>query len=300
MFWKDPYLACLSAFAKCAKRDLPVPELRKDSIPSNHEPPRRSEAPCALLLTPHPDDECLTGALPLRLRQEAGWQVVNVAITLGSKAERRQERWDELGRACRLLEFDVMQAVPEGFATVRGEVRETQPKIWEKMAQRVAEIVNRYKPQAVFLPHRHDGHMTHTGTHLLAMDALAHMSKDFACHLVQTEYWQQQPTPNCMIGMEERTAARLLKALCCHAGEVARNPYHKLFPAFLLDNVRRGSERVGGQGAKGDSFDFAMLYRHDRWENGQIAVNSNGRAIVGPDESVLDVFRDCGMAPPAP
>ena len=41
-------------------------------------------APKVLIFSPHPDDEVIIGALPLRLLREFGVRVVNVAVTLGS------------------------------------------------------------------------------------------------------------------------------------------------------------------------------------------------------------------------
>ena len=67
-------------------------------------------APVCLVFSPHPDDEALVGGLALRLRQESGWRVVNVALTFGSRLERRAERWTELQASCQVLGFDLMCA----------------------------------------------------------------------------------------------------------------------------------------------------------------------------------------------
>ena len=48
-----------------------------------------ASAPVALILSPHPDDECIVVSL-IRLLREA-IKIVNVAITLGSKVERDGE-----------------------------------------------------------------------------------------------------------------------------------------------------------------------------------------------------------------
>jgi hypothetical protein len=50
---------------------------------------------------------------------------------------------------------------------------------------------------------------------------------------------------------------------------VKRNPYHLSLPAWMIDNVRRGGELVGGQGGAAPDFAFATLYRLRRWRNGQ-------------------------------
>jgi hypothetical protein len=62
----------------------------------------------------------------------------------------------------------------------------------------------------------------------------------------------------------------LVAALACHVGEVRRNPYHVLLPAWMLDNVRRGAELVGGQGGSVPDFTFATIYRLRKWSRGRL------------------------------
>ena len=52
-----------------------------------------------VVCSPHPDDESLVGALPLRLLRECGAKVTNCAITLGSNAAQRERRLRELKAA---------------------------------------------------------------------------------------------------------------------------------------------------------------------------------------------------------
>jgi len=65
------------------------------------------DAPVALILSPHPDDECIIGGLPLRLMKEGGIRIINVAITLGSNPQRKQERLTELSKACEWIGFEL-------------------------------------------------------------------------------------------------------------------------------------------------------------------------------------------------
>src|SRR5690242_6519486 len=46
------------------------------------------DSPTALFFAPHPDDECISGGIAVRLLSQANWRVINVAVTLGSKKER--------------------------------------------------------------------------------------------------------------------------------------------------------------------------------------------------------------------
>src|SRR5208282_1683418 len=67
-------------------------------------------APRVLIFSPHPDDECIIGGLALRLLREAKWNVLNVAVTLGSRRERKVARLHELKMACDFLGFDLASA----------------------------------------------------------------------------------------------------------------------------------------------------------------------------------------------
>src|SRR5579862_4167126 len=64
-----------------------------------------SDAPRVLIFSPHPDDECIVGGLALRLLRESKWNVINVAVTLGSKKERQPARRRELQNSCASLGF---------------------------------------------------------------------------------------------------------------------------------------------------------------------------------------------------
>ena len=61
------------------------------------------DAPRVLLFSGHPDDECITGGLPLRLLREEAHRIVNVAVTQGSNRERQAARFEELKAACGFL-----------------------------------------------------------------------------------------------------------------------------------------------------------------------------------------------------
>ena len=76
--------------------------------------------------------------------------------------------------------------------------------------------------------------------------------------------------PNLMVESTVEDVADLVAATSFHAGEVQRNPYHLRLPAWMQDNVRRGSEIVGGQGGTAPSFTFATLYGVRRWSRGRL------------------------------
>jgi len=223
-------------------------------------------APLALVFAPHPDDECIVGALPLRLRQEAGWRVTNIAVTLGSKQGRRAERWTEVGAACDVLDFDLRLLAADGFEQVKPEAAAARTPQWQEQVRLVAELLAAEKPALILAPHAGDGIPTHIGVHLLVTEAL--IQARIATVVAHTEFWATQPSPTTLIETGQRDTARLVRALACHQGEIARNPYHLRLPAWMADNVRRGGELLAGAGEAPPDFAFGTLYRLTRWADG--------------------------------
>lgn len=245
----------------------------------------KAGAPVAVICSPHPDDECIVGGLALRLRREAGFRVVNLAVTLGSKSARRAARWRELTAACDFLDFE-LEAVssPKGLEKINLTTRTNAPKVWAVAVRATAAALWRHRPTVIFLPHAQDWHATHIGTHWLVMDALATLPASFHCTLVETEFWGQMASPNLLVESSAADVADLVAALALHVGEVRRNPYHLRLPAWLMDNVRRGAELVGGSGGKAPDCTFATLYRLRQWKNRSFEEIIKGRQISSRDD----------------
>ncbi|HEY0953769.1 MAG TPA: PIG-L family deacetylase [Roseateles sp.] len=240
------------------------------------DPPDRQTAPGreaspghCLIFAPHPDDECIVGALPLRLQQEAGWRVTNVAVTLGSNAERREPRWAELLDACGVLGFGCLRVGEDGLSDVRPDTAERAPALWAAHVAAIAALLTEHRPALVLAPHAQDDNPSHRGVHQLILDAIA--AARCSTVLAQTEFWSTQPHPNALVQTGIADTARLIAALERHTGEIARNPYHLRLPAFLADAVRRGGELVLGAGQEPPDFAFATLYRLAVFRDGQAA-----------------------------
>jgi LmbE family N-acetylglucosaminyl deacetylase len=238
------------------------PTLRRSKIPSH--------APKALVFSPHPDDECIVGGLALRLLRESGWNILNVTVTLGSKKERQAGRLRELRNACAELEFGLIVPAKRGLANVTFQSRKQNSAHWKTAVRVIAEILAVQRPRAIFVPHENDGHPVHVGTHFLVLDALKILPAGFQCHIVETEFWGQMTEPNLLVELSVEDVAGLVTALACHAGEVRRNPYHARLPAWLMDNVRRAAEMVGGQGGSAPDFAFGAIYRLGKWSRGRL------------------------------
>lgn len=239
---------------------------------------------------PHPDDEALSGALALRLHLDSGARVTNVAITLGRDPAQQVRRLRELESACHALDFRLVVAQPPyGFEDINEAAREQHPTEWAAKVETLAAVFDREKPDAVFAPHAQDFNSTHIGTHHLVVEALgAHLerTKRGPVLLVETEIWHQIERPNLMVGLTPELVARQLVGACEHGGEMRRNPYHLLHVCRLMDNVRRGSEVVGGQGAAAQKFPLAEIYNVAFMKGRERISARAGGVIVTPTQKV--------------
>ena len=222
-----------------------------------------------ILFSPHPDDECLAGILPLRLVKESRMEVINYTVTLGSKVDRKAERRQELEAAVSLLGFRSRLHEPQGWDAVNETTRREDSQKWSVMVAEVANVIRDNKPVAVFLPSLADDHPTHRGTHYLVKDALASLQpQEWRGYLVESAYWGALPNPNLFVEAAEADVALLVEACACHRGEVARNAYHLRLPALLIDSVRR-AEMIMGPGEIPPASPFGFLYRIDCWNGSQ-------------------------------
>lgn len=254
-------------------------EIRPGNVRVADLPPLAVDAGTALLFSPHPDDESITGGLALRLRREACMRVVNVPVTLGSRVSRQDERLRELQDALAYLGFDLL--FDKRLLTGSDK----------QLASWIAQAIIEKAPRVVFLPHGRDWHPTHVRTHKLVMEALHSEGRHLTCLIVETEYWQAMnaPLPNLLVESSANDVAALVTAIAFHRGEVSRNAYHLRFPAWMMDNVRR-AEMLLGPGSGISDFVFATLYRLRRWEDGKLHKPAFGGSYllgVGEDVSAL-------------
>jgi len=249
-----------------------------------------ANAPRALFFAPHPDDECISGGLALRLMREAHMNVTNVAVTLGSKKERQPERFLELQNACRYLGFNLVTTAPNGLERINPKTRAEDSAHWAACVKVVLGILQTHQPKVVLCPHDRDWNSTHIGTHLLVLDALKQMPPAFECYLVETEFWGAMADPNLMVKIGAEDLADMMAATTFHVGEVSRNPYHLLLPAWMMDNVRRGAEVAGGQGGAAPDFSFAALYRLRKWSKSQLVHFFQGGKQLPGSSNVGELF----------
>lgn len=264
---ENPYIDYAKNFQNLARQGKSLPY---GNISSPPKVELKKNAPIAIVISPHPDDECIMGALPLRLMREVGIRVVVCAITLGSNKKRQKERLNELKKATEWIGFELVEVCENGFENITPLYRNKDPKNWAKKITIIKNIFEKWNPSVIFFPNSNDWNQTHLGVNTLTMDTLSQMDNFFP-FLIETEYWGQMPAPNLLVESSADQVADLLGALSHHKGELQRNPFHLRMPGWMQDNVRRGAEVIGGQGNAAPDFDFATLYSVNRW---------NGRNLI--------------------
>lgn len=280
----NPYEKFVSEFARLPEEAKAYPMGQFPPLP---RPEISAGAPHALIFSPHPDDEVIIGGYAVRLLREARWNITNVAVTQGSKKERQSGRLEELKNCCQYVGFNLVQTAPNGLEKINPKTREQDPALWSQSVRAVAAILAKYQPKAILFPHEHDWNSTHIGTHFLVVDALRTLPADFTCYAVETEFWGQMASPNLMVEVRPEYVAQMITALTFHIGEVKRNPYHLSLPAWMMDNVRRGAELVGGQGGAAPDFPYATLYRLRKWQGGKLEnLYAGGRVLTAKDSPV--------------
>ncbi len=283
----NPYQRLVSEYDRFAREGKSYP---LGTFPRFSRPEIASNAPKVLIFSPHPDDEVIIGGLALRLLREAKWNVINVAVTQGSKKERQAERLAELKACCDCIGFGLAQTAPGGLEKVNVKARAQEPSHWAQSVESIAGILAEHQPRVILFPHEEDWNSSHIGTHFLVMDALKSLTPEFGCYAVETEFWGAMATPNLMVEISPQDLGDLITALTFHVGEVQRNPYHLSLPAWMQDNVRRGGELVGGQGGAAPDFTFATLYRLRKWSQGRLEKIFEGGRQLSAAQNPTELF----------
>ena len=283
----SPYLPFVTEFVRVLGDTRSVPA---GGLPPAAAPRLLDNAPRTLVFAPHPDDESIVGALPLRLRRELSHRVSAVAVTQGSRVDRQAARLDEMRGACHYLGFELIPTHQNGLAGINLRTRQSNPGAWEDAVAVIAHIIDYHRASVIVLPHADDFHSTHAGTHHLVLDAMRSLPH-LRCKVVETEYWRPMADPNLMIESSPEDVADLVAAVSFHQGELARNRFHLYLPVWMADNVRRGCELVGGQGTSSPDFHFATLYRLRDWAKGDFVPCLGSGRIIPVGQGLASLFK---------
>src|SRR5512141_3097242 len=191
----NPYSQFVDQFVEAVEKAKLLPLGGLAPLPRPHF---AAGTPTVLFFSPHPDDECISGALALRFLREQGMKVLNVAVTQGSNKQRQVQRYHELQAACDHLGLGLIQTGPVGLERITPKARKEDPGHWTHCVDVVERILREQKPKEVICPHDRDWNGTHIGTHWLVTDAMRRIP-EVECYLVETEFWGAMDDPNLMV-----------------------------------------------------------------------------------------------------
>jgi len=245
----------------------PLLKALTEYLPSSQSEIKKSLPFTVLIVSPHPDDECICGGLALRLLKENNAFVINVCVTLGSNIKRLSERSRELEEACEILDFE------NTFLS----------DSWTLKVRELKSLIQKYNPDLIIAPHAKDHHPTHIKTSELVKKTLTSLKKTTTL-VAWSEYWGQLSKPGLLVEIPFDHLNLQMRALSLHRGEVERNPYHLRLPGWMIDNVRRGAELIGGKGSESPQFAFGVLH--------QLQIFKNGKPTTVKIPSILDSKSD--------
>ena len=106
-----------------------------------------------------------------------------------------------------------------------------------------------------------------------------------------TEFWGAMTKPNLLVEVSKEILNLQMQALEKHVGEVERNPYHLRLPAWMMDNVRRGSEIIGGKGESSADMAFGVIYKLERLINGKPSKLKLPKNFLKSSDDLAEYFK---------
>lgn len=194
-----------------------------------------------LVVSPHPDDEIIgAGATLLKLR-DAGFHIIDLAVTLG-RPEHHERRRAELETACDKARFELV--IAEELAHVSS--RDNLEPVQAHLADLISKLLKERSPAAVVSPSPHDNHPVHEASARAVRQSLS-TSKRSVPWLMDS-LWGDLPYPTIYSPFDETTLGAVIEVLEAHEGENSRNDYRKLVRHRAGKNAVLGSELVFGSG----------------------------------------------------
>ncbi len=204
----------------------------------------RARAPSALLLSPHPDDELMGCPAHIFALRDAGWRIVNLALSLGSRESRRGARRAELEDACGRAGFELVLEASELLPNAADRGGVPSPAAVDQ----VLALARSVGAELLVAPSPHDDHPAHEWTGRLAVAA---MRAGAGRRLWLWGLWADLGMVSSMCAFGEARLAEIEAALGAHRGELERSD----LPVLLRSRAQAAAvllpERVFGYGSPG-------------------------------------------------
>lgn len=236
-------------------------------------PPRKSDAPVALVMFAHADDECMSGMPVILNLMRQGYRVV-VAPTVIGRPQQIPQRTKELANACKYIGAELFLMDEAGMWE---DLRNGGDAGYAKCLPQVQACMEKFKPSIIVTHHGNDGHPDHKKTSRLVFEAVLKLQWNGG--IILTEYWKDMSAPNVYLEMTLEDVVRVMEASSFHVGEMVRNPFHLNFLLLSLMN-KQYSEVVLGWGVPAASFLGAVMLKILRCVNGEAIDIKEKRQVM--------------------
>ena len=172
---------------------------------------RQAEGSSALVFAPHPDDEVLGCGGVIALKARAGTRVQVVIMTDGRASHSTFIPADELARIRRAeaREAASQLGLDGGYIHLDFEdQRLTQHR--EAACDRTVRIIDQFKPDEIYLPHRRDGIVDHIETHRIVRQAVERVGRPVRLLEYPVWLWNHWPWTQAAMGRDAGDGRRML------------------------------------------------------------------------------------------
>ena len=219
-----------------------------------------------LHVSPHPDDESIGAPCTLVALRDAGWRVINLAVSLG-RPEQAERRRAELDAALGVAGLEG-RTMPVPARISRGDdLGRAEQAITGWLEETVAET----DADLVIGPHPEDGHHGHevVGRAIRASLRTVSAERLAADRPVPVWWmwsiWRELSEPTLVVGCTDEQLEVAEKMLRAHEGENLRNDYLAMHRPQRRVNAVRGAELVFGFGTEGLPVESAELLTEVAW-----------------------------------
>jgi GlcNAc-PI de-N-acetylase len=236
-----------------------------------------------LHFAPHPDDELLGAPATLMALRDSGYQIVNVACSLGRRGSRKRRR-AELRNACRLASFKlIIPAKPVALSSA-----DDAAAAHRELVSLAEGMIDSFDPEIVVSPNPHDRHPGHERVARAVRDVLDRR-RHAETHWWMWGIWGPLELPTLGTAFDRSRMEEILVALGAYGGELERNDYRRLLHGRSEMNASLAPELLAGFGAAAPKrLQYVELLtevsREGRWLLGQARWLDATRPLAAPSK----------------
>lgn len=212
--------------------------------------------PTVIHVSPHPDDESIAVPCTLLSLQNAGWQLINLAVSMGRHEPERRRA--ELAAALEIggfvsHEFGApIEGCPLGRALSDPAVAHISRgddlgRARRDLAGELVRLIDLTDAALIIGPHPRDGHHGHQTVARAVREVVWRSRRPLVWWMWPV--WSELPRPTLVVDCTPDRLAVSRKMLECHRGELGRTDYARMHEAIRVVNAVKGIEKAWGYGS---------------------------------------------------